>query len=98
MTLPTRWRLTAVPPSEPTHPRNKLGTEPAWKQLFRRAGLEVGAAVPPSVQEQIEDELASLVYERDTLRSALERIRDWRGFRHTGEVRDFASAVLERRV
>lgn len=28
-------------------------------------------------------------------RAALERIRDWRGFRHTGEVRDCAAAALK---
>lgn len=47
--------------------------------------------------ERMRDEAGSLVYERDELRAALERIRDWRNFRHTGEVRDFADRVLRRK-
>lgn len=40
---------------------------------------------------------AQLAAENEAYRDALERIRDWRGFRHTGEVRDCAGSVLQGR-
>lgn len=50
-----------------------------------------------STQEQLDAARAgqsSLFAENMKLKGTLERIRDWRDFRHTGEVRDAAGAAL----